>query len=418
MSISNTVALASTAGRAAVLGIAEAAYAAIDTGAVVRRNLVLEGTTLNVHGMSYDLAAYKRVRVIGCGKASCRAIAEIESILRSKITDGIGIDVRAGTCDISEVVQGTHPRPSAENVVASKRIVDMAEDSTADDLVIVAVSGGGSALLCWPMDECEQGARLYDDFLHTGATIQEMNAVRKHLSSVKGGGLAALLYPATVVALVFCDVPGDHFDEVASGPTYLDKSTIADAQKILDHYGLSGYVLRETPKDLAVFEKVQNVPAVSNTTALEAMRAEAERRGYRVVSLGDDCYDEPHALIARMRAQAAPHTAVIAAGEPRLVVTKKGGKGGRCQYAAIAALDEITDTQTFLAFASDGRDNSDSAGALADTALRAHALEAGLSAQAALESFDTYSFCEAAGSMLMTGPTDANVSDLFVLLTD
>ncbi len=418
MTIRNTDALATTPLRAAALRVAEAAYAAIDTGAVVRTLLQLEGTQLTVSGKIYDLTQYKRVRVIGCGKASCRAIQEIEAVLCERITDGLGIDVRAGTCDISEVVQGTHPRPSAENVIASKRIVDMAEDSAVDDLVIVAVSGGGSALLCWPMDECEQGARLYDDFLHTGATIQEMNTVRKHLSAVKGGGLAALLYPATVVSLIFCDVPGDHFDEVASGPTYLDMTTVNDAQHVLDTYHLSGYTLRETPKDLATFERVQNAPAVSNTTALAAMQAEAERMGYRVISLGDDCYDEPHELVAKMRAAAGDKTVVIAAGEPRLIVTKKGGKGGRCQYAAIAALEGIQYNQIFLAFASDGRDNSDSAGAFADAAMRAHAAELGLSPHDALESFDTYTFCEKAGNMLMTGTTDANVSDLFVLITD
>lgn len=416
--IKNTQALAATPARTDALAIAEAAYAAIDTGAVVRSQLWFDGTTLHADGRAYDLAKYKRIHVFGFGKASCRAVEEIGKVLDGRVERGVAIDVRPGVCAVADVWEGTHPKPSAGNVAVTERIVGMADTCDEDDLVIVAVSGGGSALLCWPMDECDQGVKLYDDFLHTGATIEEMNTVRKHISQVKGGGLAKFLYPATVVALVFCDVPGEHYEEVASGPTYLDASTIADAQAILDRYGLSGYTLSETPKETMYFEKVHNIPAISNHGALDAMQREAEARGYRVVRLGEAHYEEPAQLLAQMREASGHKTAVLAGGEPRLVVTKKGGKGGRCQYVALEALRTLGEGETMLAFGSDGKDNSDAAGALTDAGTLARARDLGLVLGDALDSFDTYTFLQHTGDLIMTGPTDANVSDLFTLIHD
>ena len=188
--------------REKALTIAESAYAAIDTDAAIRAKISFEGMTLVVDGRSYDLSWFRRIRVIGFGKVSCAAAMTIESLLRGHITSGVVIDVRPGVCDVIEIAQGTHPKPSPENLAVSKRVVDMAQDSDERDLVIVIVSGGGSSLLCWPAEECTLSMRLYDDLLKTGATIEEMNTVRKHISDVKGGGLAKMLHPATVVGLV------------------------------------------------------------------------------------------------------------------------------------------------------------------------------------------------------------------------
>jgi glycerate-2-kinase len=414
--IKNTASLGTTPARTDALAIAESAYAAIDTGAVVRAQLWFDGATLHADGRAYELSKYKRIHVFGFGKASCRAVEEIGKVLDGRVERGVAIDVRPGVCAVADVWEGTHPKPSAGNVAVTERIVGMAENCEEDDLVIVAVSGGGSALLCWPMDECDQGVKLYDDFLHTGATIEEMNTVRKHISAVKGGGLAKLLYPATVVALVFCDVPGEHYEEVASGPTYLDKSSVADAQAILDKYGLTGYALHETPKEAMYFEKVHNIPAISNHGALDAMQREAESRGYRVVRIGEALYDEPAKLLSMMREASGHKTVVLAGGEPRLIVTKKGGKGGRCQYVSLEALRALRAGETMLAFGSDGKDNSDAAGALTDAGTLARAAQLSLRFEDALDSFDTYTFLQHTNDLIMTGPTDANVSDLFALI--
>ncbi len=415
--IHNTGELAITPARRDALAIAEAAYNAIDTESVIRSHLSLEGTNLSVGGKTYNLAAYDRIRVFGIGKASCKATGAIDALLEGHITDGLAIDVRAGSCGVIDTIQGTHPRPTPANAVASGRIVEMAKESTERDLVIVVVSGGGSALLCYPEEECEQAARLYDDLLRVGATIEEMNTVRKHISGVKGGALAAFFAPADIIGLIFCDIAGDHFEDIASGPTYLDRTTVADAQAILDKYQLTGYALTETPKDPALFSHVHNVPMVSNGAAVEAMMKEAERLGYRAVSVGRDLFDAPRALVERMMKEKGEKTAVIAAGEPSLTVTKKGGKGGRCQYVALEALKLLGQEDTLLAFASDGTDNSDSAGAIADTRVVEKARERGVSIDEHLANFDTYGFFEVTGDLPFTGVTDANVSDLFVLLS-
>ena len=414
--ISNTSALATSPARTDALAITEAAYEAIDTDRVVRSKLRVEGDMLYAGDPGYELAAFGRVRIVGFGKASCKAVQAVEAVLHTRVTDGIAIDVHGGVCDIVQMAQGTHPRPSPQNVVATERIVNMAKDTKESDLVIMAVSGGGSSLLCWPMDECEQGSRFFDDASRVGMQIGDMNVIRRHISQVKGGALAAMFHPATVIALVFCDVPGDHFEDVASGPTYFDETTIEDAQKILDRYELTGYSLTETPKDRSLFEHVQNIPMVSNTAALEAMRVKATQLGYKVVDVGSARYDEPKKLAADMIAALGEKTAVIAGGEVSLKVTKKGGHGGRCQYIGLEALKLIGEHDLYLPFASDGIDNCDAAGVIADSQTLTRAKEQGLSLDEPLESFDTYTFFEKTGDLLMTGPTEANVSDLYLAL--
>jgi glycerate-2-kinase len=414
--IQNFDTLATTPLRKDALTIAEAAYAAIDTDAVMRAALTLTGSMLRVGERSYDLSQYARLRVIGVGKASCTAMQTIEKILGKNIHAGIAIDIHTGVCEIADVLEGSHPHPTPQNVAASQKVVAMASDRTEKDLFIVIVSGGGSSLLCYPLDECEQGARLYEDMKQTDATIEDTNTIRKHISDVKGGGLAALLYPATVIGLIFCDIPGEKSEEVASGPTYLDMSTVADAQAVLDRYHLTGYTLKETPKDMKFFERIYNVPVVTNKNALAGMETAARALGYAVKNAGADLYDETALLVERMYDLLADKTVVIAGGEPRLKVTKSGGKGGRCQYAGLRALSRVREKDVFLALASDGRDNSDSAGAIVDAASPQKARTRGVDVRQALDSFDSYTFFEKMGDLLVTGPTGANVSDLFILI--
>ena len=414
--ISNFDALNVSPARTDALAIAEAGYAAIDTETVLRSRLVLDGTTLAVGNRSFDLSMFDRVKLLGFGKASCKAVQTIEQILQGHVAEGVAIDVHPGVCDIVDVVQGTHPRPSPANVAVSEKLVAMAKVSTERDLVFVVVSGGGSSLLCWPLEECEQSSKLYDDFTRVGGTIEEMNTVRKHISSVKGGGLAQILYPASVVAFIFCDVPGDHFEDVASGPTYYDASTVADAQAVLDRYSLTDYSLSETPKERKFFEHTYNVPIVSNTLALDGMASAATSLGYRVVGAGAALYETPGELVEKMLAKLQDGVAVIAGGEPRLVVSKKGGKGGRCSFVALEALSRISPRDILVAFSSDGIDNSDAAGAIADEVTVKKVKEKNISIDKQLASFDSYTIFEQTGDLIMTGSTDANVSDLFLCL--
>ncbi|MEK9209163.1 MAG: glycerate-2-kinase family protein, partial [Patescibacteria group bacterium] len=236
--IRNYEALASTPVRRDALDIIEAGLIAIDTAMTVRNHVRLDGNNLTTGTHSYDLSRYRNVHVFGFGKASCQASAVMEQILGTRIHAGISIGTGTNTCRTIKVCEASHPLPSSENVRLSGEIVAQCGTLSAEDLVLIIVSGGGSAMLCWPSSECDQGTRLYEASIRRGLTIRELNVVRKHISSLKGGGLAKLLHPATVVGLIFSDVPGNMPDMVASGPTYPDSSTVADAQAIINKYEL------------------------------------------------------------------------------------------------------------------------------------------------------------------------------------
>ena len=322
------------------------------------------------------------------------------------------------TCKIVNVYQGSHPIPSSFNVEVSQKIADLAQSLTEKDLAIVVVSGGGSALLSWPMSECNQGNELYSIFLHAGGTIQELNILRKHISNIKGGGLAKLLYPATVVSLVFCDVPGGHFQEVASGPTYLDKSTIEDAKKLLEKYKIKDmFSFNETPKEEKYFEKVINIPFVSNTESLRAMEVEGVKRGYEVIRLGDEMYDNPETFLKKAKDALKPRSVVIAGGELSIALPHEGGVGGRNFYIGSIGIDKIGEEDTLITFASDGIDNkSIGAGAILDKETKRKLQEKNINWKVEHEQDkDSEMFIEI-GDAIITGDTGSNVSDLYLML--
>jgi glycerate-2-kinase len=295
-------------------------------------------------------------------------------------------------------------------------MLNTCSDLSEDDLVLVIVSGGGSAMLCGSLDECEQGISLYRDAIRTGMSIHELNTVRKHLSSLKGGGLARHLWPARVIGLIFSDVPGAAHGMVASGPTWPDPSTAAEARSILDHYGLSEYRLNETPKDPKYFKRVTNSVLVSNRVALEAMAQKAHMLGYNDRIMTDELYDEPERTIRKLQEISSDKSVVLAGGEFRITVPNEG-KGGRNTRATLTALRTVSDDAVFVSFASDGLDNTDAAGAIADVLTKQKAKNAGLSPESFLKSYNDYVFFERTGDLIFTGPTGANVSDLMLLLT-
>ena len=191
--ISNFDSIATNQLRIDALSILEKGSLAIDTNLVVKRAISLENEILFVHGHKYNLKDYDKVFVFGFGKASCKAVQEIESILGNKIAGGIVIDKHISECNYVKVYKGSHPLPTSYNVEISQKIKDLAESLTEKDLAIVVVSGGGSALLCLPQSECEQGSELYSNFLKAGGNIKELNILRKHISTIKGGGLAKFI---------------------------------------------------------------------------------------------------------------------------------------------------------------------------------------------------------------------------------
>ena len=415
--IKNFDELATTENRKLALEIAEFGYEAINTEEVILNNIKLENNVLSILGESFDLSKFKKIKVVGFGKASCDGALALEKVLGPKISEGVVIGLHKVTCEYIETYAGTHPLVSEVNILPGKKIFEMVENSNEDDLVIAIVSGGGSALLCYPESECPQGIELYNEFLKCGKTTMEMNAVRKHLSLLKGGGLAKIAYPATIVGLIFSDVPGDHFEDVASGPTYKDNTTIQDVEKIIEENNLGKFDLIETPKDDKYFEKVHNFVLVSNKTAVEAMSLKCGELGLKVKIVSTELYNETSESIKKIFNAKDGFDVVLAAGEPNLEVKKKGGSGGRSLYMGIKAIEMgmIDDNTIFLPIASDGMDNCDAAGAVVDKNTIEKINKLNIDIGDHLDRFDAYPVFQKSGDMIMTGSTGANVSDLMIL---
>lgn len=416
--ISNREALATTELRDHALKIVESAYKAIDTDFCIKEIVSLEGDKLLIGGNTFDLNKYRSISVIGFGKASSKAALALENILGEKISGGIILDKNPLICSRVQVFQGSHPQPTSQNVEASEKIANLSKSLTEEDLAIVIVSGGGSSLLCWPQSESDQGSRLYGEFLKSGGTINELNVIRKHLSGMKGGGLAKLLYPATVVSLILCDVPGEHYDIVASGPTYFDNTTVEDAKALLERYKIhDDFSFIETPKDKSIFDRVYNVPVVSNTVALVAMKKEAQALGYNTLSLGEEWYGSPKDLVETLIKMKAPNTVIIGGGEPAMTVSHGGGVGGRNEYVSSLMINKIPEDCVFVSFASDGIDNcSESAGGIIDSKIKEKSLTLLQSVDSYLEQYKHDELLSDLDARIITGPTEANVSDLFLMI--
>lgn len=416
--IENLEELETSSNRKLALSIITAGLNAINTEEAIFRSVQLAGNNLNIMGESFDLSKYKKIKVIGFGKSSSSAALALEKVLGSKISEGAVIGINKVASNYIETFVGSHPRPSETNINAGNKIYEIAKNSDENDLIIALVSGGGSALLCYGENECNQGIKLYDSFLKTGKTITEINTVRKHLSILKGGGLAKIAYPATVVGLIFSDIPGDGFENVASGPTYKDETTIDDAKRIIVENNLGEFDLVETPKEDKYFEKVHNFVLVSNKIAVEAMAQKATEFGLTPKILSTKLYDETSVALAKIFSARAENSVVLAAGEPRIEVREKGGKGGRnLHIGLLAAKDRLVDANSvFISLASDGIDNTDVAGAVVDIHTLEKIEKLSLNSEDYLNRFDSYNFFKQTGDSIITGPTGANVSDLMILL--
>lgn len=384
-----------------------------------------------------------RTVIIGAGKASGAMAKALEDAWDGPL-DGVVV-TRYGyrlPTERLEVVEAAHPVPDAAGREAAQRIFKAVQGLTEDDLVLALISGGGSALLAAPAEgiSLEDKQAVNKALLASGATISEMNTVRKHLSAIKGGRLARAAYPAKVVALMISDVPGDDASIIASGPTVPDPSTNADAIAIVDKYGIDLpanvrqvlETIEETPKPGdKCFDRVENVMIATPQASLEAAAAVARDAGVTPVILGDSIEGESrdvalvHAGIARqcaMRGQPLePPCVLISGGETTVTLTGNGKGGPNTEFllSMSIALDGMPNIYA-LAGDTDGVDGSeDNAGALLypDTLKRAEA--AGISAKAMLANNDPYSFFKGIGDLLETGPTMTNVNDLrLVLITE
>ncbi len=434
--------------RTAARRIFDAAVEAVDPAEAVRRHLLREGNTLRVGGQTIDLGSVRQVVVVGLGKAGASMTTAVEEIVGDRIVRGVVV-TKYGHVQPTKTVrlhEAGHPVPDAAGMVGAQAILDCLQGVTAADLVLVLISGGGSALTPAPVAgiTLEEKQALTKQLLACGADIREMNTLRKHISRIKGGQLARAAAPARVVTLILSDIVGDPLDAIASGPTVPDPTTYADALGIVDKYKIREAIpvsirthlemaaagkFPETPKpDDPAFAEVQNVMVASNIQALRAAEAEARRLGFAPLILSSFIEGETKD-VARMHAALAlevrssglpvpPPTCLITGGET--TVTLKGkGKGGRNQEFALAAAFDIAGLPrvVVLSGGTDGTDGpTDAAGAVADgeTISRARALD--LSPRAFLENNDSYTFFARLGDLLITGPTRTNVMDVRLVM--
>lgn len=425
--IRNWAALAITEQRSRALAIAEAGLEAIDTTTAVRAAVRVSGDLLLVHEHTIPLRGCRRVLLVGVGKCATTAAAELVAILGARLDGGVVLDVgESAAQDLGAVRRfaGTHPMPSDRNVAATRQVVALLQQAGPDDLVLCVISGGGSTLLCLPPDGAtvDSERAVLQALFRAGATIAEINTLRKHTSLARGGFLAAHAHPARVVSLVFSDVPGNRLDIIASGPTVMDPSTVADARGILAKYGVAAdseagrCVLVETPKEPDIFERVHHALVVSNDVALEAMAAEARAQGYAPTVVTTTLTGEAREVgeqVVRALHAAPSRGALLYAGETTVTITGTG-RGGRNLELALAALRLTREEELVMTVASDGRDNGDFAGAVADEAGRARAAALGLDPDDHLARNDSYTFFERTGDALLTGATGSNVADLIL----
>ena len=427
--------------REAAAAIWRAAVAAGDVGPLVRRHLRVEGATLTAGPLRRDLAGAGRLIVLGAGKAGAAMAAATEAILGGRVAHGFVVvkdGYRLPTTRI-EIAEAGHPVPDDRGLAASHRLLALAAAATRDDLVVFLVSGGGSALTPAPVPPVTLAEKqaLTRSLLGAGATIDELNAVRKHLSRLKGGLLARAAAPATVLTLALSDVIGDPLDVIASGPTAPDPTTYADAlevlrrRRVLDRTprsiverlraGAAGAVA-ETPKPGdPIFEGVTSLVVGNNALVVEAAAAEAERLGYRphvlTRALQGEARDVARDLVERARALPAA-SALIAGGETTVTV-RGSGRGGRCQELALAASLTLKADEPLvvLAAGTDGTDGpTDAAGGLVDATTAARGKAAGADPARALADNDAHAFLTAAGACLVSGPTNTNLLDLYLVL--
>ncbi len=437
--------------RRQILEAVQQAIRAADPSAIIRRRVRLQDGKLVAGSTKLDLSFFDRVFVIGGGKASLGMALEIERILGDTITDGLVnipdyLTPRPRNHPV-KLNPATHPIPSIRGVLGVEKMLKLAGKPTPRDLVICLISGGGSALMPLPVP----GVSLRDkqqvtmQLLKSGANINEVNTVRKHLSGVKGGRLAERLYPATVLSLIISDVVGDRMETIASGPTAPDTTTYAEARRVLQKYrvwnniprgarvtiekGLAG-LLMETPKpNSRFFERVHNIIVGSNRQPCAAAAQTLQRRGYKTIVLTTQIGGEARHvgrffsdILADLNStefSLGSPVALVAGGETTVTVKGKG-KGGRNQELVLAAALGIhgLSAVAIASFGTDGLDGpTDAAGAFADGSTVRRAFKRRMDPQDFLENNDSYHFFKKLKDLIITGPTGTTVNDIVIAVS-
>ena len=414
---------------------------------LIRNQLKVIDNTLYISDLRLSLVDFKHIFVIGAGKASALMAKEIEYILGDKITKGHIVVKYGHACELKiiKITEAAHPTPDMNGILATNEILKIANQAKKNDLVICLISGGASSLLVDLPEELTLEDLINTNLLllKSGADIKEINAVRKHLSKLKGGQLAKATYPAKLVSLILSDVIGDPIDIIASGPTSPDLSTFEDAMFILDKYSLlkdiplsiTNYLQKgminlvpETPKvEDSIFSNTTNLIIGSNKIALEAAKIKAVELGFNtfiltselngdLITVADYILDSANKI--RVDSHILKPVCLLFGGEPTIKVTGKG-LGGRNQHLALYCATKLIELEniTILCAGTDGNDGpTDAAGAVVDNHTISWALLNNIVSQNYLDDTNSYNFFKQTGEHVITGATMTNVMDIIVVI--
>jgi len=416
---------------------------------LISRSMSVKGSVLKICDLSFSLDVIRNIFVIGAGKASAAMGHYVENILGNRITEGHIVVKYGYSCKLKriKVTEAGHPVPDLNGIMATQEILRIARHASENDLVICLISGGGSALLTDLPEGClpEELFIVNHLLIRSGASINEINTVRKHLSDVKGGQLVKAVWPATLVSLILSDVPGNSLEVVASGPTAPDSTTFGEAVKVLENYQLTNDItvpilnyLKEGERGIRpetlkpgdpLFNKTFNILAGTNLIALEEAKKaaidlgfntiiiESEMQGY-VENLAQNIVDT--ALNYKNNNEIKKPVCLLYGGEPTIKVTGEG-LGGRNQHLALSAAIKLRDLPgiTFLSAGTDGTDGStQAAGAVVDADTVHMALSINADPEKYLDEFDSFNFFKLTGGHIITGPTLTNVMDLVVVIVE
>jgi hydroxypyruvate reductase len=431
--------------------IFNSALSAVNAFDAVKKYCHVDNNTLYIRHTAFNLSRYNNIYVIGAGKASAHMGAAMEDILAEKITDGI-INVKYGhTVALKKIklIEAGHPIPDENGCAGALQILQIAEKAKKNDLIICLTSGGGSALMPLPappltISDKQETIRI---LLSCGAAINEINALRKHMSLIKGGRLSEAAWPATLINLIISDVVGNPLDIIASGPTVGDPSTFQDCMDIIHKYNIYDRIpkpvtefirngikkkIPETPKPdtgmTDIFNQTLNMIVASNMEALSAAKICAESLGYNTLTLSSMIEGDTrqtaniHTAIAReirKTGNPIPCPACILSGGETTVTLTGNGKGGRNQEFALTAAFDIADEDRMVVLSggTDGTDGpTDAAGAIVDTSTIKKATSSGLNPACFLKNNDSYHLFQTTGDLIKTGPTGTNVMDIRIIL--
>jgi glycerate 2-kinase len=434
--------------RADAGAIFQAGLKAVAPDDAIRQHCRIKGDHLVIGERDYDLTHTDRIFVVGAGKATAAMAVAAEEILGTRISDGlISVKYHHGAAlKHIRTIEAGHPIPDANGMTAAQQMLALVRQAGPQDLILVLISGGGSALMPLPIGtiSLQEKQQTSDALIGCGATIHEINTIRKHISAIKGGRLAQAAAPAQVAALILSDVVGDDLDIIASGPTVPDASSYDHCLSIIERYALAEQLpasirhhlsqgkkgaIQETPKATThPWQHVHNLIVGSNFAAIQAAGQAARQIGYHTLILSSLLEGETrhvakvHSAIAReILASGNPIAApaCILSGGETTVTLKAKGRGGRNQEFALAAALDIDGIGpiTILSAGTDGTDGpTDAAGAIVDHTTIQRARQAGLDANRHLDNNDAYPLLQQLGELLITGPTHTNVMDLHIMI--